>query len=333
MPPRGSIDPFSTSSPRQSPATAAATSLGFAIFESQHAADFQMAWHHHPYCQCLMVQQGVGELQLLGGVEIDVKADDPGDRGEPPQRQSITRIALQRDTAVRIAAGTVHRLIDQPQHPLWIYGLSWTQLCTATERLLGAIEPARPFSVAPSAGRMHQQLRRLLFSAGPSDQLDDAVRYARSLALLADLTAAARCPMASRGPDPGDAAGTPAGERDPEDGRVISRVQTHLDWLREHFYDPIRLDDAAGQAGLSRRAFTDAVRQVCGTSWSRHLNGLRIDHARRMLAETDRSVTSIAFECGYEDLSTFYRAYKRLRGPESPGSYRQETRDRDAKSG
>jgi AraC family L-rhamnose operon regulatory protein RhaS len=61
---------------------------------------------------------------------------------------------------------------------------------------------------------------------------------------------------------------------------------------------------------LSRRRFTQLFRQITGESWLEHLQRQRLAHARRLLRETRRSVASIGYECGFEDLTTFYRAFK-----------------------
>jgi AraC family L-rhamnose operon regulatory protein RhaS len=41
---------------------------------------------------------------------------------------------------------------------------------------------------------------------------------------------------------------------------------------------------------------------------------LRIEYACQLLREASRSILAIAFETGYEDLSSFYRAFKREKG-------------------
>ena len=86
------------------------------------------------------------------------------------------------------------------------------------------------------------------------------------------------------------------------------------------------LDAAASSLGLSRRRFTQLFREITGTSWLAHVRGLRIDHAKKLLESTDRTVLSVAFECGFEDLSTFYRAFKR-ETDESPNKWRQARDD------
>lgn len=62
-----------------------------------------------------------------------------------------------------------------------------------------------------------------------------------------------------------------------------------------------------------------SVRQVhmlfepTGLSFSRTLMGMRLKEASRLLqAEPQMPVTSIAFACGFESLSTFYRAFQKL---------------------
>jgi AraC-like DNA-binding protein len=42
------------------------------------------------------------------------------------------------------------------------------------------------------------------------------------------------------------------------------------------------------------------------------LNSIRCAKASELLKHTDKSVAAIAFEVGYEDLSTFYRAFKKI---------------------
>jgi AraC-like DNA-binding protein len=82
------------------------------------------------------------------------------------------------------------------------------------------------------------------------------------------------------------------------------------------------IDQAAEEVALSRRAFTGAMRELTGQSWLQWQRDRRIRHACRLLADTDRSVTSIAFECGYEDMSSFYRNFKKRCGT-SPEAWRR----------
>jgi len=89
------------------------------------------------------------------------------------------------------------------------------------------------------------------------------------------------------------------------------RVAAYAEMMKQTFFLPANIDTAAAELNLSRRRFTQLFKQITGDTWLNHLHAIRIDHARKLLRETNRTVIAIAFECGYEDLSSFYRAFQR----------------------
>lgn len=101
-----------------------------------------------------------------------------------------------------------------------------------------------------------------------------------------------------------------------------SRVARYVGRLKTEFYASGTLDDAARSVGLSRRRFTELFREVAGDSWRNHVRQLRLKYAAQLLTATRRSVTAIAFECGFEDLSHFNHSFKKSYGL-APMAYRQ----------
>lgn len=89
-----------------------------------------------------------------------------------------------------------------------------------------------------------------------------------------------------------------------------ARVANYAARLKTEFYASLSLDDAARSVGLGRRRFTELFRQVVGESWRRYVHRLRMEYAAKLLVTTDRSVTAIAFECGFEELSHFHHSFK-----------------------
>jgi AraC-like DNA-binding protein/quercetin dioxygenase-like cupin family protein len=92
------------------------------------------------------------------------------------------------------------------------------------------------------------------------------------------------------------------------------RVRKVLASVAEKCYEPHSLATVSQVAHLSQRHFTSLCRKICGKSFTDYLNSLRINEAERLLSETDISILAIAFTVGFEELSTFYRVFKRISG-------------------
>ena len=94
----------------------------------------------------------------------------------------------------------------------------------------------------------------------------------------------------------------------------LDAVRRFVADLAQRFYEPAGIDRAAEEVGVSRRGFTRLFRQITGCTYAKYLERVRIEYGCQLLRETQRSVTTVAFECGYEDLSSFYRAFRRQTG-------------------
>jgi AraC family L-rhamnose operon regulatory protein RhaS len=110
-------------------------------------------------------------------------------------------------------------------------------------------------------------------------------------------------------------------------GKVDSRqrVNNYALALERDFWRTDDLDRVSRALGLSRRRFTQLFRELTGESWLTRVTRLRLNHASELLRVTTLSVRSIAFECGYPDLSHFYRIY-RARFGTTPGGFRDQLR-------
>jgi AraC-like DNA-binding protein len=101
-------------------------------------------------------------------------------------------------------------------------------------------------------------------------------------------------------------------------------VETAL-WLDAKSDQPIDLDDAAAEAGVSPFHFLRLFSRVLGVTPHQYLVRCRLKHAARLLAEDDRDVTDIAYDVGFGDLSNFVRTFHRAAGV-SPLKFRQASR-------
>lgn len=91
----------------------------------------------------------------------------------------------------------------------------------------------------------------------------------------------------------------------------ITRVSELLDWLEDNLVEPITLARLSKMAGLNEKYFCRVFKEVTGKTFTDYLNGLRIDHACRMLLYEKTSVTEAALHSGFSDMSYFSKVFKK----------------------
>jgi AraC-like DNA-binding protein len=101
-------------------------------------------------------------------------------------------------------------------------------------------------------------------------------------------------------------------------------VETAL-WIDAHSENAIDLEGAAGQAGISPFHFLRLFSDVLGVTPHQYLVRSRLRHAARLLADEERSITDIAYDVGFGDLSNFVRTFHRAAGV-PPLKFRQASR-------
>ena len=87
------------------------------------------------------------------------------------------------------------------------------------------------------------------------------------------------------------------------------------------YAEPLRVDDMAAAAGLSRAHFSREFRRAFGESPHAYLLTRRLERAAALLRNTDRSVTDICLSVGLRSLGSFTTSFTRNFGV-SPAVYR-----------
>jgi len=93
-------------------------------------------------------------------------------------------------------------------------------------------------------------------------------------------------------------------------------------WLEAHASEVVDLSRVSLQMGLSSFHFLRLFARVLGVTPHQYLVRCRLRNAARLLTERERSVTDIAFDVGFEDLSNFVRTFRRAAGV-PPRAYRR----------
>jgi AraC family transcriptional regulator len=101
-----------------------------------------------------------------------------------------------------------------------------------------------------------------------------------------------------------------------------ARIDDAIACIESSCRGPLALADLAARVDLSPFHFLRVFRRVTGTTPHQYLIGARLRLAARMLAHTDRLVTAIAYDAGFDDLSNFIRTFRRAFGC-SPRAFRR----------
>lgn len=115
----------------------------------------------------------------------------------------------------------------------------------------------------------------------------------------------------------------------PDDWQVIQptpeneeRLKPVLELLNNRYNQPFDLRATAKLVNMNPAYMSDLFRRTFGASPSRYLMNLRIRRAQNLLLTTDRRISDIATECGFEDPLYFSRIFRK-RCRFSPRKFRQ----------
>jgi AraC family transcriptional regulator len=106
-----------------------------------------------------------------------------------------------------------------------------------------------------------------------------------------------------------------------EGGLPQRQVLQVLDYINDHLSQDIKLADLAGLLGMSQFHFSHLFKQSLGTSPYQYLLQQRIERAKQLLKQTERSIMDIALECGFNSHSHLSKQFRQLTGM-TPKRYR-----------
>ncbi|TJY38964.1 AraC family transcriptional regulator [Cohnella pontilimi] len=83
-----------------------------------------------------------------------------------------------------------------------------------------------------------------------------------------------------------------------------------MDFIELHATEGISVQQVAAFAGVHRSYFSNVFNSQVGMPPLKYIQKIRMDKAKRLLKETDATITEIALSLGYPNLYTFTRAFK-----------------------
>jgi len=108
-------------------------------------------------------------------------------------------------------------------------------------------------------------------------------------------------------------------------GPVDRRLRRAIEFMHDNFSRELALEEIASAAYLSEYHFARLFKQITGVTPHVYLANLRLERARRLLADTALSISEIAAMVGYQSQSHFSKMFRSVTGI-TPRSYREASR-------
>lgn len=93
-------------------------------------------------------------------------------------------------------------------------------------------------------------------------------------------------------------------------GRTADCIYKAMSYINSNYMNDITVAEISEAVGLSYHYFSRSFKLITGKSFKEYLNITRINHAERLLLTTDKTVSTVCSECGYNDTSYFIKVYK-----------------------
>lgn len=98
------------------------------------------------------------------------------------------------------------------------------------------------------------------------------------------------------------------------DQKQILRYKEVVDYIESHYQSPISLKELSEVISCNEQYFCRFFKKISGITPIQYLIHYRIEQASIMLKEGDRSISEIALDCGFENISYFIKKFKEIMG-------------------
>ena len=99
------------------------------------------------------------------------------------------------------------------------------------------------------------------------------------------------------------------------------RINGVFSYVMQHYQQEINLSDIAKRANMSESAFSRYFKKRTRRTFSNFITEIRLEHACKLLVEDKMSISAIAMESGFNNLSNFNRQFKMVKNT-TPLAYR-----------
>ncbi|AZV56186.1 response regulator [Clostridium sp. AWRP] len=88
-----------------------------------------------------------------------------------------------------------------------------------------------------------------------------------------------------------------------------STIKTAIKYIDNNYTQDIKLNTVANFVHLNPQYLSRYFKQKMGVTFTQYITNLRLENAKKLLVNTDKSITQIAMEVGYTDIAYFSKVF------------------------
>ncbi len=108
-----------------------------------------------------------------------------------------------------------------------------------------------------------------------------------------------------------------------DDDPSLAQIGRVVDHIAANAGEPLSMAELSARAGMSESQFSRHFRRATGNTFTDFVNRLRIARACQLLMNTDRYVSSICYDCGFNNVANFNRRFLEIKGM-TPREFRRQ---------
>lgn len=112
-----------------------------------------------------------------------------------------------------------------------------------------------------------------------------------------------------------------------DDDESLDQIDAVVSRITEDLAQPFSAADIAAELGMSESRFSRFFRRATGNTFTDFVNRVRINRACQLLMETDKLITHICYEVGFNNVANFNRRFLETKGM-TPSEFRRQAESR-----
>ena len=109
-----------------------------------------------------------------------------------------------------------------------------------------------------------------------------------------------------------------------DDAHELDQINAIVNRIAEDVSQPIAARDVAATLGMSESRFSRFFRRATGNTFTDFVNRVRVNRACQLLMESDRYITDICYDIGFNNVANFNRRFLEIKGL-TPSEFRRQS--------